>query len=282
MTQWSYCSGGGGGLPIEKPELTAKISAMRLERAAELDVDTLVSACPWSERPLSEAGDRRGHRRGRPPRAVRPVPRHLRGRLPGRRRRPPPGPGADRRARPGPPGPRQQPRRLRWGRLRRRLRERFRRLRMRRALSMTITESAGTDPIGTAPFTREPLDDAALATLVAALRPVLSDDQILTGQDRPLQPGPRARAVPGAPLVRAGPRRRRPAHLDRAGRGDREDRERPAHPGRPARRRHRADRRRGPDAPGHRGRRQADEPDPRAGPGQPHRHGGHRASACSS
>src|ERR671913_30975 len=30
---------------------------MRLERAAELDVDTLVSACPWSERPLSEAGD---------------------------------------------------------------------------------------------------------------------------------------------------------------------------------------------------------------------------------
>jgi Fe-S oxidoreductase len=57
VTQWSYCSGGGGGLPIEKPELTAKISAMRLERAAELDVDTLVSACPWSERPLSAAGD---------------------------------------------------------------------------------------------------------------------------------------------------------------------------------------------------------------------------------
>jgi heterodisulfide reductase subunit D len=28
-----------------------------MERAAELDVDTLVSACPWSERPLSEAGD---------------------------------------------------------------------------------------------------------------------------------------------------------------------------------------------------------------------------------
>ena len=57
MTQWSYCSGGGGGLPIEKPELTAKISAMRLDRAAELDIDTLVSACPWSERPLGEAGD---------------------------------------------------------------------------------------------------------------------------------------------------------------------------------------------------------------------------------
>jgi heterodisulfide reductase subunit D len=57
VTQWSYCSGGGGGLPIEKPELTARISAMRLGQAAELDVDTLVSACPWSERPLSEAGD---------------------------------------------------------------------------------------------------------------------------------------------------------------------------------------------------------------------------------
>ncbi len=57
VTQWSYCSGGGGGLPIEKPELTAAISANRLAQAAELGVDTLVSACPWSERPLSAAGD---------------------------------------------------------------------------------------------------------------------------------------------------------------------------------------------------------------------------------
>jgi heterodisulfide reductase subunit D len=56
VTQWSYCSGGGGGLPVEKPELTAKISAARIDKAAELEVDTLVSACPWSERPLSEAG----------------------------------------------------------------------------------------------------------------------------------------------------------------------------------------------------------------------------------
>ena len=30
-----------------------------MEHAAELEVDTLVSACPWSERPLSEAGDAR-------------------------------------------------------------------------------------------------------------------------------------------------------------------------------------------------------------------------------
>ena len=58
VTQWSYCSGGGGGLPIEKPELTAAISASRLEKAAALEVDTLVSACPWSERPLGEAGER--------------------------------------------------------------------------------------------------------------------------------------------------------------------------------------------------------------------------------
>ncbi|MEV4898830.1 heterodisulfide reductase-related iron-sulfur binding cluster, partial [Nonomuraea sp. NPDC055795] len=56
VTQWSYCSGAGGGLPIEKPELTARISASRIDKAAELGVDTLVSACPWSERPLSEAG----------------------------------------------------------------------------------------------------------------------------------------------------------------------------------------------------------------------------------
>ena len=57
VTQWSYCSGGGGGLPVEKPELTAAISARRLDQAATLEVDTLVSACPWSERPLSAAGD---------------------------------------------------------------------------------------------------------------------------------------------------------------------------------------------------------------------------------
>ncbi|MEV0316206.1 (Fe-S)-binding protein [Nonomuraea fuscirosea] len=56
VSQWSYCSGGGGGLPVEKPELTAKISEQRVGKAAELGVDTLVSACPWAERPLSDAG----------------------------------------------------------------------------------------------------------------------------------------------------------------------------------------------------------------------------------
>jgi len=60
VTQWSYCSGGGGGLPVEKPELTAEISRRRVARAADLEVDTLVSACPWSERPLSAAGSDQG------------------------------------------------------------------------------------------------------------------------------------------------------------------------------------------------------------------------------
>ena len=60
VTQWSYCSGGGGGLPIEKPEITAEISRRRVERAEALEVDALVSACPWSERPLSEAAEGRG------------------------------------------------------------------------------------------------------------------------------------------------------------------------------------------------------------------------------
>ncbi|HEX6577952.1 MAG TPA: (Fe-S)-binding protein [Jiangellaceae bacterium] len=59
VTQWSYCSGAGGGLSIEKPELTAAISDDRMDKAAALGVDTLVSACPWSERPLSAAGVKR-------------------------------------------------------------------------------------------------------------------------------------------------------------------------------------------------------------------------------
>jgi heterodisulfide reductase subunit D len=60
VTQWSYCSGAGGGLQIEKPELTAEISRRRVARAGELEVDTLISACPWSERPLAAAGVERG------------------------------------------------------------------------------------------------------------------------------------------------------------------------------------------------------------------------------
>jgi Fe-S oxidoreductase len=60
VTQWSYCSGAGGGLPLERPDLTAEISRRRIEQAAALEVDTLVSACPWSERPLDEQGKEQG------------------------------------------------------------------------------------------------------------------------------------------------------------------------------------------------------------------------------
>ena len=60
VTQWSYCSGAGGGLQIEKPEITAEISRRRVSRAVELEVDTLVSACVWSEQPLTAAGDEAG------------------------------------------------------------------------------------------------------------------------------------------------------------------------------------------------------------------------------
>jgi heterodisulfide reductase subunit D len=60
VTQWSYCSGAGAGLGIEKPEITAEISRRRVAKAKELEADTLVSACVWSERPLSAAGQEQG------------------------------------------------------------------------------------------------------------------------------------------------------------------------------------------------------------------------------
>lgn len=62
VTQWSYCSGAGSNLFVEKPELTAEISRRRIAKAKELEggVDTLVSACPWSERPLTEQGEAQG------------------------------------------------------------------------------------------------------------------------------------------------------------------------------------------------------------------------------
>ncbi len=56
VTQWSYCSGAGGGFAIERPLIAEEISRRRVAKAQELDVDTLVSACVWSERPLSARG----------------------------------------------------------------------------------------------------------------------------------------------------------------------------------------------------------------------------------
>lgn len=58
VTQWSYCSGAGAGLGIERPDLTAEISRRRVEKAKKLEIDTLVSACVWSERPLTEQGEK--------------------------------------------------------------------------------------------------------------------------------------------------------------------------------------------------------------------------------
>jgi heterodisulfide reductase subunit D len=60
VTQWSYCSGAGAGFAIERPEIAAEIARRRIGKAAELEVDTLVSACPWSERPLDEQGRGQG------------------------------------------------------------------------------------------------------------------------------------------------------------------------------------------------------------------------------
>jgi len=62
VTQWSYCSGAGSNLFVEKPELTAEISRRRIAKVKELDgeVEVLVSACPWSERPLTEQGEAQG------------------------------------------------------------------------------------------------------------------------------------------------------------------------------------------------------------------------------
>ncbi|MGH7484657.1 MAG: (Fe-S)-binding protein [bacterium] len=57
VSQWFLCSGGGGGLAIAHPEITAELSRRRLDQAAAMEVDTLVSACVWSERPMSAAGE---------------------------------------------------------------------------------------------------------------------------------------------------------------------------------------------------------------------------------
>ena len=47
--------------PVPLEALRAEISRRRIEKAKALDgVDTLVSACPWSERPLTEQGEAQG------------------------------------------------------------------------------------------------------------------------------------------------------------------------------------------------------------------------------
>lgn len=56
VTQWAYCSGAGGGFAVEHPDLAKRIADLRISRAKELNVEALVSACPWSGRPLTSSG----------------------------------------------------------------------------------------------------------------------------------------------------------------------------------------------------------------------------------
>ncbi len=203
---------------------------------------------------------RPGHRRRRPARTPGPVAGHRRRRLPRRRRGRRPGPGTHGGAGAGPPDARDLRRRGQ------RLRE-CRRLRLRGALDDRHCSRRARHP---AAGRRA----AGHAGHRAARRAGRGADP--HREDRPLQPGPGAGPLPGAPLVGARARRRRPPDLHRAGGGGGPDRQRPAGARRPAGRRHRPDRRRRPAAPRHRRRRQADEPDPRTGPGQPDGHRRHR------
>ena len=81
VTQWSYCSG-ARRRPAgrEARDHGARSAAAGSRRPAELEVDTLVSACPWSERPLRRRGRGGEHRRRRPPRAAGRVARDRVGR----------------------------------------------------------------------------------------------------------------------------------------------------------------------------------------------------------
>ncbi len=54
ITQWAYCSGGGGGVPLALPEITKEISTRRVRAAEALGVQALVTACVWALRPLAQ------------------------------------------------------------------------------------------------------------------------------------------------------------------------------------------------------------------------------------
>ena len=76
VTQWSYCSGAGGGLPIEKPELTAQISARRAGAGGGTGCRHAGQRVPLVGTPAEHGGRDAGHRRGRRARAARRVARH--------------------------------------------------------------------------------------------------------------------------------------------------------------------------------------------------------------
>jgi heterodisulfide reductase subunit D len=51
----SMCCGAGGGLKACNPELALKIAGARLEQGLPLNVDYMVSTCPFCKRNLEDA-----------------------------------------------------------------------------------------------------------------------------------------------------------------------------------------------------------------------------------
>lgn len=51
--EYSYCCGGSGGVPEAFPELAASAASERLDEAADVDADLVVTACPGCEHNLS-------------------------------------------------------------------------------------------------------------------------------------------------------------------------------------------------------------------------------------
>ena len=101
---------------------------------------------------------------------------------------------------------------------------------------------------------------------------ICGDDHVFTGPVGAVQPRACAGSVPCPQLGGAHPAGRRAADLGGADLRGRQARESPRDPGRAARGRDRPDRRRRPAASRDPRRHQADEPDPRDRPRQPHRH----------
>ncbi|MBC7114710.1 MAG: hypothetical protein PWR13_800 [Archaeoglobi archaeon] len=55
--EFSWCCGGGGGVRMSFPELSKKLSEMRIREAENLGVSRLVTSCPFCLRNLSEASE---------------------------------------------------------------------------------------------------------------------------------------------------------------------------------------------------------------------------------
>jgi len=56
----SWCCGGGGGVRVAFPELSKKLSKIRVEEAKKKEVSTIVTSCPFCLRNLGEAGKEAG------------------------------------------------------------------------------------------------------------------------------------------------------------------------------------------------------------------------------